>query len=222
MTYLNCVEVEPKSAATACVIWLHGLGADGHDFEPIVPVLNLPDSLPIRFVFPHSPKIPVTINGGMVMPAWYDILDMSIDRKVDSEQLNASAKSVQDLIEREISRGIPAERIVIAGFSQGGAVGYQAALTFDKPLAGLMAMSTYFATKDDIEVSPANQAIDIAVMHGTQDPVVNPVLGEQAVSALKGKGFNPSYQTYPMPHAVCAEQIADVSAWLQKKLIIPS
>lgn len=219
MTYLNCVEVEPKSAATASVIWLHGLGADGHDFEPIVPVLNLPESLPIRFVFPHSPKIAVTINGGMVMPAWYDILDMSIDRKVDSEQLNASAKSVQYLIEREISRGIPAERIVIAGFSQGGAVGYQAALTFDKPLAGLMAMSTYFATKDDIEISSANKDIDIAVMHGTQDPVVSPVLGEQAVSALKEKGFNPSYQTYPMPHAVCQEQIADVSAWLQQKLI---
>ncbi|KGK00423.1 alpha/beta hydrolase [Thalassotalea sp. ND16A] len=219
MNYLNCVEVEPKQQATASVIWLHGLGADGHDFEPIVPALQLPDYLPVRFVFPHSPKIAVTINGGMVMPAWYDILDMSIERKVDSKQLLASAKSVQDLIEREISRGIASERIIVAGFSQGGAVGYQAALSFDKPLAGLLAMSTYFATQDSIAIHQSNSSINVAVMHGTQDPVVSPVLGEQAMSALQAKGFSPSYQTYPMQHAVCAEQVADISAWLQQRLI---
>ncbi|MEW6998310.1 alpha/beta hydrolase [Colwelliaceae bacterium BS250] len=218
MSYLSCVEVEPKSPATASVIWLHGLGADGHDFEPIVPELRLPSYMSVRFVFPHSARIPVTINGGMVMPAWYDILDMSIERKVDVAQLNASAVAVQKLIDREISRGIPAQRIILAGFSQGGAVAYQAALTYPKSLCGLMAMSTYFATKDSIEINDANRNLDITVMHGSQDPVVSPVLGEQAISALKAKGFTPDYKTYAMPHSVCGEQVADISVWLQQQL----
>ncbi|WP_371376523.1 alpha/beta hydrolase [Thalassotalea aquiviva] len=203
--------------ATASVIWLHGLGADGHDFEPIVPELKLAESLPIRFVFPHSPKIPVTINGGMVMPAWYDILDMSIERKVDSEQLVQSAEAVQALIEREIERGIPSDRIIIAGFSQGGAVGYQAALTFHKPLAGLLAMSTYFATKDSIVIAEQNKDLNIAIMHGSQDPVVSPMLGEQAKAELEKLGFTPSYQTYPMPHSVCLEQVLEIGKWLEQR-----
>lgn len=218
MTYLDCVEIEPKQPATASVIWLHGLGADGYDFEPIVPALKLPESLAVRFVFPHSPKIPVTINGGMVMPAWYDILDMSIDRKVDTKQLNASAEAIQALIEREISRGVDSTRIIIAGFSQGGAVGYQAALSFAKPLAGLIAMSTYFATKDTVEIAAANAKLAIEVMHGSQDPVVSPLLAEQALVALKSKGFKPTSKSYVMQHAVCAAQVADISAWIVKQL----
>ena len=130
MDYLPCVEVEPQRTADAAVIWLHGLGADGHDFEPVVPELRLPDSAAVRFIFPHAPSISVTINNGIVMPAWYDILDMSIEKKVDEEQLLLAAEKIRTLIDREIERGIDSSRIVIAGFSQGGAVGYQTALTY--------------------------------------------------------------------------------------------
>ncbi|MFT5760783.1 MAG: phospholipase/carboxylesterase [Alteromonadaceae bacterium] len=215
MNYLSNVEVEPTTDATATVIWLHGLGANGHDFEPIVPELNLPQDLAIRFVFPHSPSIAVTINGGMVMPAWYDIMDMSIDRKVDLQHLNASAKAIQALIDREIERGIEANRIILAGFSQGGAVAYQAALTYNQPLAGLLVMSTYFATKETIQIDDSNKYLNINIMHGSLDPVVDPLLGEQALETLINKGFQPSYKHYPMQHCVCAEQISDISDWLQ-------
>lgn len=220
MNYLSSVEVEPKTKATASVIWLHGLGADGHDFEPIVAELNLPKNVAIRFIFPHSPSIPVTINGGMIMPAWYDILDMSIDRKVDLQQLDISASAVQALIDREIERGIDASRIIIAGFSQGGAVAYQATLTYSQPLAGLLVMSTYFATKDTIQIHNSNKQININIMHGSLDPVVSPVLGEQALKALINIGFEPRYKQYVMQHNVCAEQISDISDWLQERLIV--
>lgn len=219
MNYLPSIEVEPSITATASVIWLHGLGADGHDFEPIVTELNLPKDLAIRFVFPHSPSIPVTINGGMTMPAWYDILDMSIERKVDVQQLTISSSAVQALIDREIERGINAERIILAGFSQGGAVAYHAALSYSQPLGGLLAMSTYFATKDTIKIHDNNKLININIMHGSQDAVVDPVLAKQAVKALTDNGFQPSFKQYPMQHSVCAEQVADISNWLQARLI---
>ncbi|CAG0907965.1 unnamed protein product [Cyprideis torosa] len=142
MNYLPAIEYETAPAPTASVIWLHGLGADGNDFRPIVPELKLPAEPGIRFIFPHAPSIPVTVNNGYVMPAWYDILEMDIDRKVDAEQLNASADKITALIDREIERGIASERIVIAGFSQGGAVAYQTALSYPKPLAGRKAVKT--------------------------------------------------------------------------------
>lgn len=219
MNYLSSVEVEPTSTANASVIWLHGLGADGHDFEAIVPELNLPTKSAIRFVFPHSPSIPVTINGGMIMPAWYDILDMSIERKVDLTQLTISANAIKVLIDREIQRGIKPNRIIIAGFSQGGAVAYQAALTYPQPLAGLLVMSSYFATKDSIQIHASNNNININIMHGRLDPVVDPILGEQARKILIDKGFKPDYKQYEMQHAVCSEQISDISDWLQKQII---
>ncbi|WP_435237737.1 alpha/beta hydrolase [Psychromonas sp. PT13] len=218
MSYLDCVEVQTDIPATASIIWLHGLGANGHDFEPIVPELRLPNSLPVRFIFPHSPSIPVSINGGMTMPAWYDILDMSIERKVDLTNLTESAMAVQALIDREIERGIDSSRIIVAGFSQGGAVAYQAALTYPKPLAGLLAMSTYFATKDSITLSEANKDISINIMHGSQDPVVVPTLGDDAASTLNALGYQPSYKQYPMEHAVCSEQVSDISTWIQSVL----
>lgn len=218
MNYLPCLEVAPKNDATASVIWLHGLGADGFDFESIVPELKLPKALAVRFIFPHSPSIPVTINGGMTMPAWYDILDMSIERKVDIKQLTVSANAVQALIDREIKRGINANRIILAGFSQGGAVAYQAALTYKQPLAGLLAMSTYFATKESIQIDANNKQLNINIMHGSQDPVVDPILAEQAQQALINKGFHPSYKLYSMAHSVCAEQVFDISQWLQERL----
>ncbi|EGH00268.1 Carboxylesterase [gamma proteobacterium IMCC2047] len=219
MSYLPCVEVEPATPATAAVIWLHGLGADGHDFEAIVPELHLPQDAGVRFIFPHAPSMPVTINNGYVMPAWYDILDIAFDRKVDEAQLLQSAAAVHALIDREIERGIDSQRIVIAGFSQGGAVGYQAALSYPKPLAGLLAMSTYFATHASIKVHSANQNLPIQIYHGTQDPVVPEPLGRQAVSQLADHQLSAHYSTYPMQHSVCLEQIRDIAAWLKKTLL---
>jgi len=219
MDYLPCVEIEPTSPATAAVIWLHGLGADGHDFEGIVPELKLPQDAGVRFIFPHAPSIPVTINNGFVMPAWYDILDINFDRKVDEEQLLASAAAVQALIGREIERGIDSTRIVVAGFSQGGAIGYQAALSYPKPLAGLLAMSTYFATVNSINVHPSNQNLPIEIYHGTLDPVVPEQHGQNSMRFLTEKGFAPNYSTYPMEHSVCLEQIRDVAGWLKKVLL---
>jgi len=172
----------------------------------------------IRFVFPHAPSIPITINGGMVMPAWYDILAMSMEREIDTQQIMASADAVIALIEREISQGIHSDRIVLAGFSQGGAVCYQAALSYNKPLAGLMAMSTYFATHQTIVPSSANKSIPIHLFHGTQDPMVPEAMGKQALEVLKLLGHDPAYKNYPMEHAVHPQEIQDISVWLQQVL----
>lgn len=215
MKQLPCVELEPANTADAAIIWLHGLGANGHDFEPIVPELQLPSSMAVRFIFPHAPEMPVTINGGHIMPAWYDILEMSIDRKVDEPQLKASATAVQALIDREIERGIQSERIIIAGFSQGGAVGIHAALTYPKPLGGLLALSTYFATVNSIEVHPANRELPIQIFHGVQDPVVPEIHGQNSYQFLTAMGFKPNYQTFAMEHAVCWEEIKAISNWIQ-------
>ncbi|PSW04326.1 alpha/beta hydrolase [Photobacterium lipolyticum] len=215
MTYLSCVEVEPNVEATATVIWLHGLGANGHDFEAILPDLKLPQNAPVRFIFPHSPSMPVTINGGIVMPAWYDILEMGAGRKLNTDQLLHSASQVAALIEREIERGISSERIVIVGFSQGGAVAYQTALSFPKKLAGLLALSTYFPTADSIEFAECNRALPIEIMHGRFDPVVLSTMGLEASKTLENAGFKPNWRTYPMEHNVCLEQIQDISAWLK-------
>ena len=219
MSYLPAVEVVTATPPDATVIWLHGLGANGHDFEPLVPALHLPRQAAIRFLFPHAPAIPVTINSGYVMPAWYDILEMTLDRRVDVQQLVASAASIHALIDREIERGIASERIVIAGFSQGGAVAYQAALTYPKPLGGLLALSTYFATADSIQPHAANQHLPIQIFHGTHDSVVPEFLGFKAHRLLMEKGYRPGYATYAMEHSVCEEQVADISEYLQDWLL---
>lgn len=219
MDYLPALEYETSPAPTASVIWLHGLGADGNDFRPIVPELELPETLGIRFIFPHAPSIPVTINNGFVMPAWYDILEMNIDRKVDVEQLEASAAKITQLIDREIERGIASERIVLAGFSQGGAVAYQAALSYPKPLGGLLAMSTYFATAETIKRHEANHQLPIGIFHGTADAVVPEALGRKAGKTLTEMGYEPKYLTYPMEHSVNLQEIQDISAYLQQWLL---
>lgn len=219
MPLLPFIEQETAPAPNASVIWLHGLGADGHDFAPIVPQLQLPTSPGIRFIFPHAPAIPVTVNGGYVMPAWYDIYEMDIDRKVDSDQLLASAKAVEELIEHEIARGIESNRIILAGFSQGGAVAYQAGLGSTRPLAGLLAMSTYFATSDSITLTDANTSIPVEIHHGKFDPVVPENLGRKAEQFLLGKGYSVQFRSYPMEHNVCPEQIADISRWIQAILL---
>ncbi|WP_035230637.1 alpha/beta hydrolase [Alcanivorax nanhaiticus] len=216
MTLLECIEIELKQPATASVIWLHGLGASGHDFEPIVPELQLPADLPVRFLFPHAPEIPVTVNGGMIMPAWYDILAMDIDRKVDENGVQASADAVDALIAREMDRGIPSERIIVAGFSQGGAVAYQCALRHPKPLAGLLTLSTYMAMP--VTLNDANAQLPVMVCHGSMDPVVPEQLGQRAAASLKQMGLSPEYRTYPMEHMVCLEQIRDIGAWLRERL----
>lgn len=220
MDYLPAVEMlsSPDVTPDAAVIWLHGLGADGHDFAGIVPELRLPKSLGIRFVFPHAPSIPVTINNGYVMPAWYDILAMDIDRKVDTAQLTRSAEAVHALIEREIARGIDSRRIVLAGFSQGGAVILQAALTCDRALAGAMSLSSYFATEATIQPNPVNASLPVLVCHGSYDPVVNESLGIRAEAALRQMGHPTEYHRYPMEHSVCLEEVRDMSAWLQARL----
>jgi len=220
MSLLPAVElVSPNGASpNAAIIWLHGLGSDGHDFAGIVPELHLPDTLAMRFVLPHAPSIPVTINNGFVMPAWYDILEMDIGRTVDTEQLIQSAAAVHALIEREIERGIDSRRIILAGFSQGGAVILQAALSCPHPLAGALSLSSYFPTVDVIVPNEANRELPILVCHGTRDPVVNEALGKKAEADLRALGHPTQYRNYPMEHSVCLEQIHDISTWFQERL----
>ena len=218
MSYLPCVEIEPQQPAVASVIWLHGLGASGHDFEPVVPELGMPADLPTRFVFPHAPQIPVTINGGMVMPAWYDIVGLGGEGPTDVDGIRRSADQIDALIEREIERGVPSERIVIAGFSQGGAVAYEAALSYPKPLAGLLALSTYFATADSIELAEANRHLPIEAHHGSADPVVPESLGREGAEKVEALGYPVNYRTYEMGHSLCPEQAQDIAAWLTATL----
>jgi phospholipase/carboxylesterase len=218
MQYLPAVEMESPHGVTvtASVIWLHGLGADGNDFAPIVPQLELPTAFGIRFVFPHAPSIPVTINSGYVMPAWYDIKMLDIDRHVDEAQLLQSASWVHDLIAREIERGIAPERIVIAGFSQGGAVAFQAGLTYPQRLGGIMALSTYFATAASIRIDPVQHRLPVLICHGNRDTVVPELLGRRSEATLQERGFAPEFHSYPMEHAVCPAEIVDIGAWLTR------
>lgn len=199
------------------VIWLHGLGADGEDFVPLLPELALPDSLAVRFIFPNAPVMPVTINGGYLMPAWYDILAMNLERQVDELQLRQSASYVHQLIAREIAQGIPAERIIIAGFSQGGAVAYEAALSFAQPLGGLLVLSSYLAAAETQTFATANLALPILIQHGRQDGVVSELLGQRAYSLLKQKGYSVEYQSFAMEHTLCVQQVEAISTWLQAR-----
>jgi phospholipase/carboxylesterase len=215
---LPCIDIEPDLRARSTVILLHGLGADGNDFVPMVPQLQLPAEMAVRFLFPNAPSIPITINGGYVMPAWYDITEINIDRKIDAAQLIASAESIRQLVDREIDRGIPSERIVLAGFSQGGAVAYQTALTYMQPLAGLLCMSSYFATRETITPNSANRNLPVFICHGTMDPMVPERMGREAQLELTARGYEVEYKTYPMEHAVCAQEIKDISLWLQRVL----
>jgi len=220
MSLLPSVELlsSPNVDVSASVIWLHGLGADGHDFASLAPALKLPKELSIRFVFPHAPSIPVSINGGFVMPAWYDIQELSIERKVDRVQLMQSAAAVHALIDREIERGVDSRRIILAGFSQGGAVILEAALTCVHPLAAALSLSSYFPTADGIKPREQNAQLPVFVCHGSRDNVVNESLGLAAVESLKAMGHSVRYLRYPMEHAVCPQQVDDISKWLQEVL----
>ena len=212
---LSCLEVGAENADFA-VIWLHGLGADGHDFEPIVPELEL--SLAIRFMFPHAPEIPVSINNGMVMPAWYDIKSAQINQFEDKEGIERSQQAVLALIENEIKRGIPSDKIILAGFSQGGAIALHTGLRYQKPLAGIMGLSTYLPLTDTLEkeIHPANRETPILQMHGLYDQIIPLALAENTSTILQQFGYTSEFHTYPMEHSVCVEEIADISKWIQQ------
>ena len=220
MQKLDYIQLDTGENPDATVIWLHGLGASGHDFEPVVPELGLPQDASVRFLFPHAPDLPVTINGGIRMPAWYDIKSLELGRTVDKDQLMASADSVAALVEQEIERGVKPERIVIAGFSQGGAVAYELGLSYPKRLAGILALSTYFATADSVTCSEANRDIPISVFHGTHDPMVPEALGRDSVAKLRNMGYSVEYETYPMEHAVCLEEIHAIGRFLRNVLAL--
>ena len=220
MTLLPCVEIEPSVEARASVIWMHGLGADGHDFEPVVPWLGLPANFGARFVFPHAPAIPVTLNQGMVMPAWYDIVEIDLARRHDRDGILQSRASVGDLIAREIERGIPASSIVLAGFSQGGAVALDVGLRYEERLAGIMALSAYLLLEDEIEGerAEANFGTPFLQVHGTHDPMVPVTRGQAARDQLVGMGYDVQWQEYPMQHEVCPDELVLIGQWLQKVL----
>jgi len=216
--HLDAIEIESgQGAPDAAVVWLHGLGADGHDFEPIVPELDLPDALRVRFIFPHAPMQPVTINGGESMRAWYDIYN---DRRHDEAGIRASQARVEALLARERTRGIPARRIVLAGFSQGGAIALQTGLRHAERLAGILALSTYLplAESVDVEAGPANRDVPIMMMHGTQDQLILLERASFSRRTLEELGYPVEWRQYRMQHAVCAEEIADIGAWLRRVL----
>jgi phospholipase/carboxylesterase len=217
---LSAVELEPEGPADHAVIWLHGLGADGHDFPPIVPELRLDPALAVRWVFPHAPAIPVTLNGGMVMPAWYDIRGMDLRTRHDEPGIRLSAERITALIERENERGIPCERITLAGFSQGGAIAAHVALRHPKRLAGLVCLSTYLVLPDTLpaERSPANRGLPIFQAHGTLDPMVTFDRGLAARERLRELGHSVDWHEYPMEHQVCLEEIRDLGRWLGARL----
>ncbi len=213
---LDCVEINPEADPAYVVIWLHGLGADGHDFEAIVPELHLPESLPIRYVFPHAPTRPVTINMGMVMRAWYDILEMDVSRKVDVDNIVESSMLLRNLIQRELDAGMPSEKILLAGFSQGGAIVLHTALRYEKPLAGLLALSTYLPTVDSLGSArnDANGKIPIMMAHGQHDPMIPIVNAENTRAALINLNYTVQWHAYPMEHQVCMEEIQAIRAWM--------
>ena len=210
------IEIESAPNPTAAVIWLHGLGADGNDFAALVPELNLAACPPIRFVFPHAPTMPITLNGGYVMPAWYDIRGTDLVSRQDAAGIHHSAQAIDALIEHEISRGIAAENIVLAGFSQGCAMALHTGLRFSKRLAGIMALSGYLPLADTLaaERAPANANTPVFMAHGTQDPVVIPARGEASRDLLTQLGYAVQWHTYPMPHSVHPREVADISAFL--------
>lgn len=209
------VEIGPSGNVNGSVIWLHGLGADGHDFEAIVPQLGLPEELKLRFIFPHAPVRPVTLNGGMAMRAWYDIVSLDRDGPVDEPGIRESMAMLNALIENERERGVAYANIVLAGFSQGGAIALHCALAFEEKLAGLMALSTYSPLRSEI-TSTGGQPRDLRIFmaHGSSDPVLPMHLGAASRDLMQSCAYSVNWFEYPMPHAVCPQEIADIGRWL--------
>lgn len=220
-TALPYVEVNPNKPAKAAVIWLHGLGDSGNGFAPIVPELKLPEELAIRFVFPHAPTRPVTINNGMSMRAWYDITSLDFNHRADRQGVDESTELVAELIEKEIEQGIPANKIVLAGFSQGGVIALHLGTRFNQTLAGIMSMSSYMCEPEKLkdEVHAANKNTPVFVAHGTHDDVVPIFMGNAAYKVLESNHYPVTWHEYAMQHNVCVQQLNDISAWLQEKLV---
>lgn len=219
MSTLPYVEIETASQPSASVIWLHGLGADGNDFAGIVPDLQLPADLGVRFIFPHAPSMPISCNNGYVMPAWYDILHFDqISRQADVAGVKASVEKIRALIRQENQRGIASERIILAGFSQGGAIAYTAGVLHSEKLAGIVALSTYLPAPELIQAALANQTTPIFAAHGSADPVVGVNLGEAARDQLQALGFSISWQTWPMQHSVCMPEIHAIGQFITQCL----
>lgn len=217
---LPCVELEPERPAQWSVIWLHGLGADGHDFAAVPPMLGIEQRHALRFVFPHAPRIPVSLNNGFVMPAWYDIRDGDLRTRHDEQGIAASTLRIRALIAREIERGIPSQKIFLAGFSQGGAMAVHVALRQSQPLAGVLALSTYLVCGDRVEaeLEAANRGIRCFVAHGLFDPMVPMARGQALRERLVQLGCEVEWHTYPMEHSVCEEELADIGNWFNRVL----
>ncbi len=213
---LSTIEIQPEAEHKYSVIWLHGLGADGHDFEGLVPELHLTAKVHIHFIFPNAPIQPVTINGGMKMRSWYDILEMSLERKVDIAGIYQSAQLVGDLIKQEMALGVPSANILLAGFSQGGLVALHTGLRYPEPLAGIIALSTYLPTVGQLkdERSNANNAIPIFMAHGIIDPVVAVESGKAASDQLKEMDYTVEWHDYLMEHSLCIEEIEHISTFI--------
>lgn len=214
---LETIEIETAPDPTASIIWMHGLGADGNDFAPLADEINLP--VAVRYIFPHAPTMPVSINGGYVMRAWYDISDAAL-RREDESGVRASQKSVEILLAREKSRGIAANRIVLAGFSQGGAIALHTGLRQIERLAGIMALSTYLPLADKLafEANPANREVPIFMAHGTADPMIPYARATVSRDLLQRHGYPLEWHEYRMQHAVCPQEITDLGAWLARVL----
>jgi len=213
---LKYVDINPDTKPTAAIIWLHGLGVDGHDFVPIVPELRMPETLPLRYVFPHAPRRSVTINAGMVMPAWFDILNLEGPHKVNENHIRESAALLKTLLEYELLSGMPSERVVLAGFSQGGTIALHTGLRFEKKLAGILALSTYLPSAESLETeaSPVNRDIPILMAHGSEDPLVPIENGQTTRENLTRLGYRVRWHTYPVEHTVCLDEINDIRDWL--------
>jgi len=220
---LETIEIETAPNPAAAVIWMHGLGADGNDFAPIVPELRIANAPAIRFVFPHAPMMPVTINNGYVMRAWYDVSFGDLEGKTkqaDEKGVRASQAAIEQLIARETARGIAAEKIVVAGFSQGGAIALQTGLRHADKLAGIMALSTYLTLAQTLaaEAAPANRSIPVFYAHGTHDAVIPMAMAKASRETLQTAGYTVEWHEYPMQHSVCVEEIGDISRWLSRVL----
>ncbi|WP_440054681.1 alpha/beta hydrolase [Pseudoalteromonas sp. T1lg65] len=215
---LEYVEYPAKTQHKSSIIWLHGLGDSGNGFLPIAAELALPDELGVRFIFPHAPEQPVTINGGMVMRAWYDIKSFDLDKRADETGVRESATAVEALIQQELDNGIPAERIILAGFSQGGVIALHVAPRLAVKLGGVMALSTYMCQPEKLTAEAKQPELDIFMAHGSHDNVVPMFAGELAYNALKQQGYQVSWQDYPMEHQVCLEEIRAIRQWLLARL----
>lgn len=215
---LDAIVIYPQLSHKATVIWLHGLGDSGEGFAPIVPEINLPSELGVKFIFPHAPVQPVTINGGMAMRSWYDIKSLDLDKRADEQGVQQSAATVKQIIDAEIANGIEPSNIILAGFSQGGVVSLYLGPRLPYQLAGIMALSTYMCEPAKLTLEKQQANLNVFMAHGSFDDVVPTTAGESAYKTLVELGYDASWQVYPMAHQVCLEEIKAIRAWLISRL----